>query len=190
MTSFPLTALVLCSFITIGLLPIVFFRRDGSFNLPWLATAAPFFAVPAVLLLGQFGVLVPGYAAQGSTLIVVQGAAVLLCVVSIALIATTVGTHRIPLALWHQENDAPVQLVTWGPYARIRHPFYTSFLLALGAAVLAFPHAFTAACLLYGVVALTITAMGEERRLMNSGFGAEYRQYMMTAGRFLPRLPL
>ena len=188
MISFPLLVLLLCDFIAIGLLPILFFRRDGEINLRWLATGAPFFVVLAALLLGQVGLLDALYHAQGQVLIAMQLVAVLLSIVSVALIAMTVGTHRVPLALWHQDNDDPVQLVTWGPYARIRHPFYTSFLLAFAAAVIALPHALTAACLIYGVVALSITARREERRLAASEFGAEYCEYMTITGRFFPRL--
>lgn len=188
MISFPLFVLVLCTFVAIGLLPVLFFRRDGQINLRWLVTAAPFFVVPAVLLLGQFGRLEPQHIGGQAVSMVVQAAAVILCCLSVALIAMTVGTHRVPLALWHQENDAPLRLVTRGPYARIRHPFYTSFLLAFTAAVLAFPHAVTAASLVYGVGALTITAIGEERRLVASRFGDEYRRYIAVTGRFFPRV--
>ncbi len=188
MIAFPLLVLVLCNFVAIGLLPILFFRRDGEINLRWLATGAPFFVVLVTLLLGQLGLLDAAYHAQGQVLIAMQLVAVLLSIVSVALIAMTVGAHRVPLALWHQDDDDPVQLVTWGPYARIRHPFYTSVLLAFAAAVLALPHALTAACLIYSVVALSITARREERRLAASEFGAEYCEYMTVTGRFLPRL--
>ena len=188
MISFPLLVLVLCNFIAIGLLPILFFRRDGEINLRWLATGAPFFVVLVALVLGQVGLLDAAYHAQGQVLFAMQFVAVLLSIVSVALIAMTVGTHRVPLALWHQDDDDPVQLVTWGPYARIRHPFYTSFLLAFAAAVLTLPHALTAACLIYGVVALSITARREEQRLAASEFGVKYREYMTITGRFFPRL--
>lgn len=188
MISFPLLLLLICNFIAIGLLPIFFFRRDGDFNLRWIVTGAPFFVVPAALILGQFGTLEAILQPQGETLTGVQIAAVLLCVTSIGLIAMTVGTHRIPLALWHQNNDAPVEIVTWGPYASIRHPFYTSFLLAFAAAVFAFPHAITVSCLVYAAAVLTMTAKQEERRLSDSEFGDKYREYMTVAGRFFPRL--
>jgi len=187
MISFPLLLLLICDFLAIGLLPILFFRRDGQINLRWLATGAPFFIVPAALLLGQAAVLDPSYQAHGGVLTALQVAAVLLSVTSIALIAMTVGTHRIPLALWHQDNDAPMELVTWGPYRSIRDPFYTSFLLAFAAAVFAFPHAIAVGCLIYAAVVLTVTARREERRLANSEFGEKYREYMTVAGRFFPR---
>jgi len=104
------------------------------------------------------------------------------------LIAMTVATHRVPLALWHQDNDAPVHLVTWGPYAYVRHPFYSAFLLAFLAATLAFPHAATLVTLLFGWTMLTATAIREERRLCHSEFGKEYAEYMASAGRFFPRV--
>ena len=188
MISYSLLIVLICNFIAIGLLPLLFFRRDGSYNLRWLATGAPFFVAPLVLLLGFAGVISMPPQSYGAELLVTQGSAVILCVVSIALIAMTVGTHRVPLALWHQENDTPTEIVTWGPYRHVRHPFYSSFLLALMAAVLAFPHPLTLGCLFYSFVALSVTAGREERRLANSEYGDQYRQYMSDSGRFFPRL--
>jgi protein-S-isoprenylcysteine O-methyltransferase Ste14 len=188
MISFPLLILVLCNFIAIGLLPVFFFRGDGSYNLRWLAVGAPFFIVPVGLLAGQFGLLDPLYVAQGAILQGAQLIAVVFSAISIALIAMTVGGHRVPLALWHQDNDAPAQIVTWGAYARVRHPFYTSFLLAFAAGVLAFPHGVTIGFLVYSLISLSVTAKGEEQRLSESEFGQEYRDYIKITGRFFPRL--
>ena len=183
-----LLVLQLCNFVAIGLLPVLFFRNDGNYNLRWLTTSAPLFVVPVLLILGVVKVLhLPSFI-DIQPLELMQIVAVAFSITSIALLAMTVGSHRVPLALWHQDNDAPVHLVTWGPYARIRHPFYTSFLLALTAAVLAFPHLLTAACLTYGLLVLTVTARREEQRLAGSEFGAEYRDYIAVTGRFLPRL--
>ena len=188
MIAYSLLVLLLANFVAIGLLPIVFFRRDGSFNLRWLATGAPFFIAPVVLLLGALGIVEMPPLYGGTKLFMTQAVAVILSAVSIGLIAMTVGTHRIPLALWHQENDAPAQIVTWGPYKRIRHPFYTSFLLAFLAAIFAMPHPLTLACLLYAIVALSLTAGREEARLADSEFGDEYLRYMAVSGRFFPRI--
>jgi protein-S-isoprenylcysteine O-methyltransferase Ste14 len=177
-----LLLLLLCNFVAIGLLPLFFFRKDGAYNLRWLLTGAPFFVAPIVLLLGRMDVLTPMFI-HGTQLLAVP-----LAVLSISLMAMTVGSHRIPLALWHQDNDAPQELVTWGPYAVVRHPFYTSFILALLAAAIAFPHPLTLICLLYGTASLTLTAIREERRLSSSAFAAEYARYMNNSGRFFPRI--
>jgi protein-S-isoprenylcysteine O-methyltransferase Ste14 len=177
--------LICCNVVFIGLLPRIFFRKDGRYNLRWLLTAAPFLVTFVTLTAALLGYLAPTPALAARAMPVV---AALLTAASAGLICYTLGTHRRPLALWHQENDAPVELVTVGAYAAIRHPFYTSFLLTLVAAVVAFPHPATAAALLYGTVALSTTARREERRLLQSAFGSDYRTYMAATGRFFPRL--
>ena len=182
MISNALLLLLLCNFVAIGLLPLMFFKKDGEYNLRWLLTRAPFLVAPIALLLGTMGVLAPVFNFATQLL------AVPLAVLSISLMAMTIGSHRIPLALWHQDNDAPQELVTWGPYAVVRHPFYSSFILALLAAAIAFVHPVTLLCLLYGTAVLTVTAIREERRLASSSFGAEYVKYMQTSGRFFPRI--
>lgn len=112
----------------------------------------------------------------------------MICVASYCLISYTVGTHRIPLALWHQENDAPKQIVTWGAYKKIRHPFYTSFLTALVASVVAAPNVLTIFSLVYGFVILNMTAAKEEKKLSSSQYGQEYLDYMKGTGRFIPKV--
>jgi protein-S-isoprenylcysteine O-methyltransferase Ste14 len=186
--SLALLVLICVNFAWIGYLPVGFFRRDGSFNLRWWLTGMPFFLVPAYALALHFGavpaVLQPLNVPGGP---LAELLAVLLATSSIALIHLTLGTHRIPLALWHQENDAPRSIVTYGAYKYVRHPFYTSFLLAFAAALLAMPGLVTAALLGYQFVALNLTAQREEARLAASEFGAEYQAYIGQTGRFFPK---
>jgi protein-S-isoprenylcysteine O-methyltransferase Ste14 len=106
---------------------------------------------------------------------------------SIALITLTLGIHKAPPSQWHQENDAPQELVTRGPYSRIRHPFYSGYLLAFLAAVCICPTAGTVGVFIYAGLILNHTAAREEQRLRASEFGTEYRAYMERTGRFLPR---
>lgn len=176
-------AVLIVNFAIIGLLPVIFFKRDGKFNVMWWLTGAPFFISIASVLASFFGFLP---ALQLPPFISVV--AVLLSLCSIALIAFTLGSHRIPIALWHQNNDAPVHIVTWGAYERIRHPFYASFLLAFLANLLYCPQVISAVCFVYGCVVLNVTAAREERRLASSQFGPEYQEYMRRTGRFIPRL--
>jgi len=174
-------ALVLMNFAVVGLLPVLFFRRDGRLNMRWWLTAAPFFATPLFIIAAEAGFVTP-LTHQ------LAPAAVPLAVLSIALVAYAAGAHQARIALWHQEADAPQQIVTWGPYRWVRHPFYAAFLLALAGAAALCPHPATLAAWLYALVALSLTARREEGRLRASPLGASYAAYMRVTGRFLPRL--
>jgi protein-S-isoprenylcysteine O-methyltransferase Ste14 len=77
-------------------------------------------------------------------------------------------------------------LVTTGPYAWVRHPFYTSAALAIVANSLATANWFVLAtgCLVF--MLLVIRCRTEEDNLI-ARFGEEYRAYARRTGRFLPR---
>ncbi len=184
--------LVLLNFAYIGLLPVIFFKHGGKLNMMWWLTAVPFLVCVAIVIASFAGYLQPWGAAwrrpYGIDFAeVLSLVSVVLCVGSICLISFTLGTHRIPIALWHQTNDAPKHIVTWGAYERIRHPFYASFLLAFLAAFLYCPQSGTLATFVYGIIILNRTAAREEQRLSTSEFGQEYKDYMTSTGRFIPR---
>ena len=180
----PVLVVLLADFAAIGLLPRVFFKR-GSLTAGWWLTALPFFCCPAFLVAAAAAGW-HSWLGTGLPSAVAASAGGVLAVLSAALLAMTLGTHRVPLALWHQDDDAPASIVTYGAYTRIRHPFYASFLLALTAAAVLFPHLGTVLPLCYAIVRLNMTAAREERRLSASKFGGEYRAYVARTGRFLP----
>ena len=182
-----LLLLIASTFAAIGLLPLVFFDRDRDLNWRWCLTALPFFVAPLAVAAVFIGWLQP-WSLPGLALEAMNLAGALTAILSIAVIAHTLGTHARPLALWHQKNDAPVEIVTWGAYRYVRHPFYSAFLLAFCAAFLAAPLLPTLACLGWGLVALWLTARREEQRLLASAFGEAYGHYLKATGRFLPRL--
>lgn len=184
----PSLLLALLDLSFVALLPWIFFRRDGKLNARWFATALPFMLGIALLAGALAGRIEPWGPADARAALAMELLSVVLCAGSIALMAFTLGTHRIPIALWHQENDAPRHIVTWGAYRRVRHPFYASFLVGLLGTLLALPHPLTALALVYSLVALNVTAAREERRLAASEHGEEYKQYMARTGRFWPRL--
>lgn len=178
-----LLVLEVLNFAYVGLLPFIFFRKDGVWNLQWCLTALPYVIGPAIAIAGYAGFL----EAQAD-LTFLAPLAVLMFAFSIALISATISIHRVPVSLWHQENDSPVNIVTDGPYARVRHPFYTSFIICLLGSVIAFPHVLTIALALYTAIALNLTAAKEEGKLSKSEFGEEYRAYIEKTGRFFPPL--
>lgn len=177
----------LLGFAEISCLPLFFLvKSDGRLNLRWWLTATPFFISEGLLIAALAGGIRPETPGTWSTgLGIVASVA---AVAGIALLSAAWGTHRIKLALWHQNNDAPRTIVTAGPYRMIRHPFYTGFLLVMISAVLALPQWSTLAAFAYTVVALNVTAIREERRLSSSEFGREYQAYARSTGRFLPHL--
>lgn len=175
--------IVFANLLFIGLLPFLFFRRDGSFNIRWWLTGMPFFVSAAGVTAARFE-LVAQWQGLPDKLLVVPG--VLLVLASMTTIGWTIGSHRVPLALWHQKNDTAVQIVNWGPYKYVRHPFYASFLMAQVAAFLVAPQIITAIGLVHAVVALSFTARREEARFLASTFGTEYRSYMAQTGRLMP----
>lgn len=180
-----LTILVL-NFVYITILPRVFFKSDGKLNLMWWVTGFPMGLAPFATFLHAKGLLPTAIAlpTSGSQ----EAMASIICLLSFSMISFTLGTHRIPLALWHQQNDAPKQIVTWGAYKRVRHPFYSSFLLALLAAVIGAPNILTFVSLIYGYFILNMTAQKEETKLSASEYGQEYIDYIKTTGRFFPKI--
>ena len=100
--------------------------------------------------------------------------------------------HRTLRALGPNLTDTVVTrtrhtLVTNGPYSRVRHPYYVSFLLLVVAASL------LAANWMIGLLGLSVFTLlairtpTEEKKLIER-FGDEYRTYMRQTGRFFPRL--
>ena len=78
-------------------------------------------------------------------------------------------------------------LVTNGPYAYIRHPFYISFGLLVIANGLATANWFIFISGALVFLLLYLRTAKEEARLIER-FGDAYRSYMRTTGRFLPKL--
>jgi protein-S-isoprenylcysteine O-methyltransferase Ste14 len=169
----------------IGVLPRVFFRSDGHFNLKWWLTAAPFFLSALFVALQFFGQTQAWYGREWNGLM--EALAAVLSVVSIALISLTLGTHRRRLSLWHQQNDAPEEIVTYGAYRYVRHPFYAAFIVALLATVVLCLSPWTIGVCAYGLLMLNYTAAREEKNLQRSRFGTQYKAYVERSGRFLPK---
>lgn len=173
--------------ILVCLLPIIFFKR-GAFTPMWFITALPYGLAPLITFSVYYALLPPSWNYSPG----LAHGGIALSALSIFMIGLAIGAHRIPLALWHQkpENDAPQHIVDWGIYRRIRHPFYSAFILLMIANTLVTQSIFALALLAYVATILTLTAKKEERRLSNEpgDIGAHYRNYLGSTGRFCPRL--
>jgi protein-S-isoprenylcysteine O-methyltransferase Ste14 len=78
-------------------------------------------------------------------------------------------------------------LVLTGPYRWVRHPFYVAFALATLANSLVTTNWFVFALGGTALLLLVLRTKKEEEKLIER-FGDEYRQYMITTGRFWPRM--
>jgi protein-S-isoprenylcysteine O-methyltransferase Ste14 len=78
------------------------------------------------------------------------------------------------------------QLITTGPYARIRHPLYLGmFGWAIALGLLTANWIFVAMAVLS--IAGTIVRIPREEQMMSEAFGNEYTAYMQRTGRFFPK---
>jgi protein-S-isoprenylcysteine O-methyltransferase Ste14 len=84
-------------------------------------------------------------------------------------------------------GEVPPAVCDVGPYRYVRHPFNLSYMVAFVGVAVAFPSLIVA-----GVCALNIglfvhMAIDDERVLLASTIGADYRTYKERVGMFLPR---
>lgn len=89
---------------------------------------------------------------------------------------------------WVFSSDPPEFLCTSGPFAYVRNPFYTSYLLTMAAPVIVQPSVFRAAVFLAMVVYFTAAARHEERKFARSALAGDYARYVERTGRFLPKI--
>lgn len=111
------------------------------------------------------------------------------CALSLWIFAGAVAAtreRRLSLAF---SPDMPEYIISAGPYAHIRHPFYTSYALTwLGAAIGTWHPAS------WAVVAVMLTlyflaARREEAKFDASALKADYASYKARAGMFWPHFP-
>ncbi|MEO5680956.1 MAG: isoprenylcysteine carboxylmethyltransferase family protein [Acidimicrobiales bacterium] len=89
---------------------------------------------------------------------------------------------------WRAGVESSASLVTGGPFARVRNPFYLGCFLASSSVVVAIPSAVALAGVALHVAAAEIIVRGVEEPLLAQAHAAAFRQYRQRTGRFLPRL--
>lgn len=78
------------------------------------------------------------------------------------------------------------KLVDSGPYALVRHPMYSSFLLLALGQMLLLPNWIVGLAGLLGFSALFFFRVGKEERMMLETFGSDYGNYMAKTKRIIP----
>jgi len=80
------------------------------------------------------------------------------------------------------------ELVTWGPFAYVRHPIYSALIAWLFAMAVAFGHHRGLVLALPFYAIGTWLRVAEEERLLRAHFGQAYDEYAVRVKRFLPGL--
>lgn len=117
---------------------------------------------------------------------------VLLAVAAACMIAALVlfewarHTIRGQFFSWIFSPDTPMFLCTSGPYAYVRNPFYTSYLLTMASTVAIAPSVLRALVWSGMVIYFLRAALHEEKKFARSELADEYARYLQRTGRFLP----
>jgi protein-S-isoprenylcysteine O-methyltransferase Ste14 len=106
-----------------------------------------------------------------------------LCVLGIYWLFSSIGSGISPTSATRQQHV----LSTKGPYRWVRHPLYTigsSLFISFGMMA---DNWFIALLGILAFIGMAIRTPKEEANLIEK-FGDEYREYMKTTGRFLPKI--
>ncbi len=103
--------------------------------------------------------------------------------------AGTLWCYAIMGAAWRIGVDEKEknQLVTTGPFARVRHPIYALQVLMLAGALLLLPTACSLVLLAFHLLCLWVKATDEEAYLVTV-HGNAYRAHIARTGRIFPKL--
>ena len=85
-------------------------------------------------------------------------------------------------------GEVPPAICTEGPYHYIRHPVYTSYLLAFLALLIAFPGSETGFVFLANLAFFVYVATDEEGTIAHSQIAEAYASYRRGTGMFFPRV--
>lgn len=78
------------------------------------------------------------------------------------------------------------RIVTTGPFAIVRHPFYVSYILAWLSSTFLFNSLILWITLTYLIAFYFLSARKEEGVILKSVYSKEYRKYIQNVGMFLP----
>jgi protein-S-isoprenylcysteine O-methyltransferase Ste14 len=179
--------LLLLGFSVLMLLPFFWFMAMGrrTFRIPERRTAGSKLGPLALLsglLLGMWNGMNGSYDAPHWA----GGAVIALASVVLYESARRVISGRgFSLAL---SGEVPQSVCVAGPYRFVRHPVYSSYLLAFLAMLVAFPDGASATLFVINLVFFIYAAAAEERVLASSPLASAYSDYKNSAGMILPRL--
>ncbi|MFQ5837842.1 MAG: methyltransferase family protein [Thermoplasmata archaeon] len=164
-------------------------REEGALGVLW-----PALFLIYILIFPLLGVILPqmvygtvfNVAFPGDTFVQVAG---LILFASGSFLTVYSGKHLGRFMVGQIMVAKDHELITTGPYARVRHPTYAGGMLLNLSAVLIFLNLLLVPVFLATVALANHRARLEEELLSSEeGFGSRYREYMNRTGRFFPKL--
>lgn len=156
----------------------------GHFSSPQMPSGAKVISLAVIATAAAFTWLI--WTRQPPVAVVLVGLA--LQIASNALFWWAIAASKRARLRFAFDPEGPRGLVTEGPYAHVRHPFYTSYLMfwsgwaiATGAVLSALP------VVLFGVI-YVMAARAEERLFLGSDMAGDYARYRGRTGFLVPRL--
>jgi len=136
-------------------------------------TVAPLLALTGVL--GPLGIGWLGARAVAGTCLLGLGTAL------------AVWAQRHLAGQWRAGVEASDVLITSGPFALVRNPFYVGCFLASLGVLVAVPSVAALAGAVLHIAAAEIIVRGVEEPILSRAHGAAFGRYKQLTGRFLPR---
>ena len=114
---------------------------------------------------------------------------IVLLLLILAVFWSAVAAHGPARPAFAFDQHQVTRIVQTGPYRFVRHPFYTSFLLAQAASAMIAGQPVLLLTIPWLAAFYVQAAREEESFLLSNDLAEEYRAYCKRTGRFLPRLP-
>ena len=114
---------------------------------------------------------------------------IVLLLLILAVFWSAVAAHGPVRPAFAFDQHQVTRIVQTGPYRFVRHPFYTSFLLAQAASAMIAGQPVLLLTIPWLAAFYVQAAREEESFLLSNDLAEEYRAYCKRTGRFLPRLP-
>lgn len=111
-----------------------------------------------------------------------------LLVMSFAIFWWTIKESKNAKLLAAFDEKLPHGLLTTGPYAYVRHPFYTSYIIQWVGWAIACWSIWGIVPVIFMTTTYYIAAKGEEQKFSNTDMADDYADYASRTGRFFPKL--
>lgn len=144
-----------------------------------------FFKIQFLVTWGYFFYVFYSREAIGDPLYWIASSVVLACLVLFFYCSAIIRSNKLSIVF---SADSPEFHISRGPYAVVRHPFYTSYILTYGALALVAQDILLTVLCLGMFITYYSAARYEEKKFLNSNLKSSYQKYQTQTGMFFPRI--